>query len=155
MKTVNFPFLIKFTTVSILSFSLVNHPLFSKALANETQPNERNITTIEFVEQNLEKSTQNLQKFKTAQNTVEPSVEEVQKQIENTDQTAQEKLEVTAEQAEKEISRTVQEINQNKNWGWLGLLGLLGLFGLLGGGKKSVENSTHKSTEEIVSSSKR
>lgn len=155
MKTINFPFLIKLTTVSILSFSLVNHPLFLKALANETQPNESNVTTIESVDQNLEQSTQNPQRFETAQNSVNPSADEVQEQIENTAQTAQENLEVTAQQAEKEIAKTVQEINKNKNWGWLGLLGLLGLFGLVGGGRKSAEKSTHKSTEKVVSSSER
>jgi leucyl aminopeptidase (aminopeptidase T) len=72
---------------------------------------------------------------------VEAASEAASQQAQEAAQDAQQ----AAQEAQKAAARAVESVQEQFNWGWLGLIGLFGLFGLAGGkrDKRRVDVNEH------------
>ena len=109
-------------TACFIALSLLLSPLYYPAFAqNNTDPNN--------AQENLDRAGDNL---------------------EDAGQNLLEATEDATTELQVEIAETADEIEQNANWGWLGLIGLLGLFGLAGRGKQKVVHHYHETDPNVV-----
>ncbi|MEB3279763.1 MAG: WGxxGxxG family protein [Lyngbya sp.] len=109
------------SATSLIAVSLLLFPFHRPAFSQNNNPNNPQ-DNLNQVGENLEDAGQNL--------------------LEATD-------EATAE-AQQEIAETAEIIEQNANWGWLGLLGLLGLFGLAGRRKEKVIHHYYETDPNLI-----
>ncbi|WP_413164530.1 WGxxGxxG family protein [Capilliphycus salinus ALCB114379] len=73
-----------------------------------------------------------------AQNNAQDNLDRAGENLEDAGQNLLEATDEATAEAQQEIAETAEVIEQNANWGWLGLLGLFGLFGLKGRRKEKV-----------------
>jgi hypothetical protein len=137
----------KVTGASLVALSLTVAPVSSIAVAQDATTQDSGTTTempegdaSDSAEQNFEDAGESLQE--AGEETLE-GVEATGEAVGESAQEAAERAEEAAQRAEQAAEEAISDLENQANWGWLGLVGLIGLFGLAGGSKRRRTDSTH------------